>query len=85
MVPQASLLVMLVGLIDLIPTPAEPVQRKRGRSKTYPDKFFLKALVIMIVRQVHTPSASPLFPSAPFDPFCQAGACQATDNPFQYA
>jgi len=56
MVPQASLLVMLVGLIDLIPTPAEPVQRKRGRSKTYPDKFFLKALVIMIVRQVHTPS-----------------------------
>jgi hypothetical protein len=56
MVPQDSLLVVLVGLVDLIPTPPEPIQRKRGRSKTYPDKFFLKALVIMIVQQVHTPS-----------------------------
>ena len=55
MVPQESLLVILVGLIDLIPIPLEPSQRKRGRSKTYPDKLFLKALVIMIVRQVHTP------------------------------
>jgi hypothetical protein len=55
MVPQDSLLILLVGLVDLIPTPPEPIQRKRGRSKTYPDKFFLKALVIMIVRQVHTP------------------------------
>ena len=56
MVPQDSLLILLVGLVDRIPTPPEPVQRKRGRAKTYPDKFFLKALVIMIVRQVHTPS-----------------------------
>lgn len=56
MVPQDSLLVILVGLIDLIPVPPEPVQRKRGRTKTYPDRLFLKALVIMIVRQVHTPS-----------------------------
>ncbi len=56
MVPQDSLLLLLVGLVDLIPTPPEPKQRKRGRSKTYPDKFFLKALVIMILRQVHTPS-----------------------------
>ena len=56
MVPQESLLVILVRLIDLIPIPVEPVQRKRGRRKTYPDQLFLKALVIMIVRQVHTPS-----------------------------
>ena len=56
MVPQDSLLILLVGLVDLIPTPPEPTQRKRGRSKTYPDKLFLKALIIMIVRQVHTPS-----------------------------
>ena len=55
MVPQDSLLVILVGLIDLIPTPPESTQRKRGRSKTYPDRLFLKALVIMIVQQVHTP------------------------------
>jgi len=56
MVPQDSLLVILVGLIDLIPSPPEPVHRKRGRCKTYPDRLFLKALVIMIIRQVHTPS-----------------------------
>ncbi len=56
MVPQDSLLVILVRLIDIIPVPAEPTQRKRGRSKTYPDRLFLKALVIMIVQQVHTPS-----------------------------
>jgi hypothetical protein len=56
MVPQDSLLIVLVGLVDLIPTPPEPKQRKRGRLKTYPDKLFLKALVIMIIRQVHTPS-----------------------------
>jgi len=30
MVPQDSLLTLLVGLVDLIPTPAEPIQRKRG-------------------------------------------------------
>ena len=56
MVPQDSLLVLLVGLVDLIPLPPQPVARKRGRRKTYPDQMFLKALVIMIVRQVHTPS-----------------------------
>ncbi len=55
MVPQDSLLVILVGLIDLIPIPPGPIHRKRGRSKTYPDRLFLKALVIMIIRQVHTP------------------------------
>jgi Transposase DDE domain len=56
MVPQDSLLVVLVGLVDLIPEPPEPIVRKRGRRKTYPERLFLKALVIMIVRQVHTPS-----------------------------
>ena len=55
MIAQDSLLVTLVGLIDLIPAPAEPARRKRGRAKTYSDQLFLKALVIMIVRQVHTP------------------------------
>jgi len=55
MIAQDSLLVTLVGLIDLIPAPPEPARRKRGRIKTYSDQLFLKALVIMIVRQVHTP------------------------------
>lgn len=56
MVPQDSLLVILVGLIDLIPMPPEPARRKRGRPKTYPERLFLKALVVMIIQQVHTPS-----------------------------
>ena len=54
MVTQDSLLVLLVSLVDLIPVPVAPIKRKRGRTKSYPDKLFLKALVIMIVRQVHT-------------------------------
>ena len=52
MVPQISLLVLLVDLIDAIPGPA--VDRKRGRPPTYPDRLFLKALVIMLVRDVVT-------------------------------
>jgi hypothetical protein len=56
MVPQESLLILLVGLIDLIPMPAEPARRKRGHPKTYPEQLFLKALVVMIIQQIHTPS-----------------------------
>ena len=53
MILQESLLVSLVMLIDRIPTPAEALKRARGRPKTYPDRLFLKALVIMIVRHLH--------------------------------
>lgn len=52
MVPQISLLVLLVDLIDAIPSPA--IVRTRGRPPTYPDRLFLKALVIMLVRDVTT-------------------------------
>lgn len=52
MVPQISLLVLLVDLIDAIPSPT--FTRKRGRPPTYPDRLFLKALVIMLVRDVAT-------------------------------
>lgn len=52
MIPQESLLVALVKMIDLIPTP--PVgSAKRGRPMTYPEKLFLKALLIMIVKHLH--------------------------------
>src|SRR4051812_50013134 len=58
MVPQSSLLIALVDLIDLIPSP--PV-KARGRSRggrppVYADRLFLKALVIMLVRNVSTVS-----------------------------
>jgi hypothetical protein len=52
MVPQISLLVLHVDLIDAIPSPA--VERARGRPPIYPDRLFLKALVIMLVRDVTT-------------------------------
>jgi len=51
MIPQESMLVVLVKMIDLIPGP--PVgPSKRGRPVTYPEKLFLKALVIMIVKHL---------------------------------
>ena len=52
MIPQESMLVVLVRMIDLIPAPpARPA--KRGHPITYPEKLFLKALVIMIVKHLH--------------------------------
>lgn len=51
MIPEMSLLVTLIMLVDVIPMPAVPA--KRGRPKLYPDRLFLKALVIMIVRHLH--------------------------------
>ncbi len=53
MIGQVSLLVMLVRLVDRIPVPAPP-KRKRGRPKVYADRLFLKALVVMIVRHLHS-------------------------------
>ncbi len=54
MVLQDSLLVTLVQLVDRLPMPTLPTKRGRGHPKFYPDRLFLKALVIMIVRHLHT-------------------------------
>ena len=53
MIHQDSLLVTLVKLVDRIPMPPPPAKRGRGRPKFYPDRLFLKALLIMIVRHLH--------------------------------
>jgi hypothetical protein len=53
MIVQESLLVTLVMLIERIPTPPPPAKRGRGRPKVYPDRLFLKALVIMTIRHLH--------------------------------
>jgi hypothetical protein len=52
MIPQESMLVVLVRMIDFIPAPLVG-RAKRGRPITYPEKLFLKALVIMIVKHLH--------------------------------
>jgi len=53
MILQDSVLVALVRLVDRIPMPEPPEKAKtRGRPKVYPDRLFLKALVIMIVRHL---------------------------------
>jgi hypothetical protein len=54
MIGQDTLLVSLVRLIDRLPVPVPASKRPRGRPKTYPDRLFLKALVIMIIRHLHT-------------------------------
>jgi Transposase DDE domain len=54
MIGQHTLLVTLVQLVDRLPVPPSPKQRRRGRPHTYPDSLFLKAVVIMIVRHLHT-------------------------------
>jgi hypothetical protein len=47
---EPSLLVALVTLVDRIPPP--PPRRARGRPAVYPDRLFLKALVVMVVRRL---------------------------------
>jgi hypothetical protein len=54
MIEHETLLVTLVKLVNRLPAPTPPATRGRGRPRTYPDRLFLQALVIMIVRQVHT-------------------------------
>ncbi|MDQ3928275.1 MAG: hypothetical protein M3328_03905 [Chloroflexota bacterium] len=54
MIGQVSLLVMLVQLVDRLPPLPPPPKRGPGRPKVYTDHLFLKALVIMIVRHLHT-------------------------------
>jgi hypothetical protein len=52
MIPEESLLVTLVKLVDGIPMPVV-TKAKRGRPVRYPEKLFLEALVIMIVKHLH--------------------------------
>lgn len=56
MVANASLLIALVQLVDVIPLPPPP-PAGRGRPKVYSDRLFLKALVIMSVRHLATVGA----------------------------
>ena len=52
MIAQTPPLVTMVRMIDRLPSPLPTPCRGRGRPKTYSDRLFLKALVIMIVRRL---------------------------------
>jgi len=59
MIARAPLLVLLVELVDRIPERPRPEgsrPRRRGRIPFYVDRLFLKALIVMIVRRIHTVS-----------------------------
>jgi hypothetical protein len=51
MVQPEPILVTLVRLVDWIPEPPTPVQRKRGRPKVDADGLIVKALIIRIIRR----------------------------------
>ena len=53
MVANHSPLVLLIMLVDRIPLPPTTSPR-RGRPRVYSDRLFLKALVIMVLRQLTT-------------------------------
>jgi len=44
----------LVTLVDRLPMPAQPLKRGRGRPCVYSGRLFVKAVVIMIVKHIHT-------------------------------
>jgi Transposase DDE domain len=54
MISGDSILVSLVGLVDSLPFPPPPVQRKRGRPQTYSEQLLVKAVVVMIIRRLST-------------------------------
>ena len=54
MLTQDSILVSLLWLVERMPTPLPPTKRQRGREKTYSDKLFVKALIVMIIRRLYT-------------------------------
>lgn len=54
MIEHDTLLVTLVKLVSRVPSPPPPARRRRGRPPMDPDRLFLQALVMMIVRHVHT-------------------------------
>jgi len=55
MIAPDTLLVLLVQLVDRLPSPPSP-RRGRGRPPVYSSRLFLKALVVMLVRHIHTVS-----------------------------
>jgi hypothetical protein len=66
-----SLLVSLVHLVDSQPFLSRHERRNRGRLQTYSDRLLIKALLIMIIRRLHTALALLAFLQQPDDPVVQ--------------
>lgn len=47
------LLLQLLRLVDMIPEPPPPSKRQRGRPHVYPERLFLKLLILMILRRLY--------------------------------
>lgn len=47
------LLLQLLRLVDMVPEPPPPSKRQRGRPYVYPDRLFLKLLILMILRRLY--------------------------------
>lgn len=54
MIGESSILVALLTLVDRLPLPVRVEKPARGRPRFYSDRLFLKALVIMIVKHLHS-------------------------------
>jgi len=54
MILEVPFLVILLKLVDCIPTPAPPQKRGRGRPVTYPDRLIVKALLVMVIRRLYS-------------------------------
>jgi hypothetical protein len=55
MIPKETLLIRLLKLSDKVPPPpSAPHKRGKGRPILYSETLFLKALVLMIVRRLHS-------------------------------
>lgn len=54
MVPHDSVLLQLLALIDQLPLAAPSTAVRRGRPCIYSERLFLKAVVVMILRQLPT-------------------------------
>lgn len=54
MLMKEPLLVIFVKLIDRIPLPCEAEPRGRGRPQAYTNRLIVKALVIMVIRQLYS-------------------------------
>ncbi|HWQ33393.1 MAG TPA: transposase [Blastocatellia bacterium] len=57
MLPELSLLVRLVRMVDDVPTPPPRLKGRRGAPVTYPERIFLKGLLVMLLRQLTTAHA----------------------------